>query len=85
MSILEEMAQDAFYQIVEQYPDYRAALGLEDSFTTRVRFYAQAIEALEEIVVVHPIINMFVEELLVRAIKAETAKLNDRRYNFKSN
>lgn len=84
MSILEEMAKEAFDSIVEQYPDYRAALGLEDSITTRTRFYGQAIEALEEIIVVHPVINMFVEELLYRAIKAEIAKFQDRKFNFRS-
>lgn len=85
MSIFDEMAKEAFDGIVEQYPDYRESLELEDSITTRIRFYAQAIDALEEILIVHPVINMFVEELLVRAIKAEVAKFNDRKYTFKSN
>ena len=85
MGPLEEMAKEAFDALMEHYPTYCAALQLQDSVTTRMKFYADAIEASNETQYLHPIIAMFVEEMFDKAIKEELAKLVTRRYHFKSN
>lgn len=85
MSIFEELAQEAFDTFMEYYPAFMAEMGLEDSITTRLRFYAQCMDQINEVTFLHPVINMFVEEKFHKAVKDELQKLNDRKFQFPNN
>jgi hypothetical protein len=85
MSIFEELAQEAFDTFLEHYPRFLTEMKLEDSITARLRFYAQCMNQMNEVVFLHPVINMFVEEKFQKLVKDELAKFDDRKFNFEQN
>ena len=85
MSIFEELSQEAFDIFMSHFPAFMAEMEMEDSVTTRLRFYAQCIDSVNETVFLHPVINMFVEEKLIKAVKEELQRLDDRKFQFPNN